>query len=122
MYEIAVRKKFAAVHAIHLEDGSLEPLHEHEWTVEVTASADQLDAIETIMDFHQLEQQIDTVIEYVRGRNINDVEPFCLHINPTAERIAWWFGTEITKNLPSNVRLVGVTIGEAPGCTATYRL
>ncbi|MEE9212025.1 MAG: 6-carboxytetrahydropterin synthase [Phycisphaeraceae bacterium] len=126
MYEITVSRQFAAAHAIRLHDGTLEPLHEHNWTVHVTVTAEQLDAIDVVMDFQPLEKLVDAVIARVHNRNLNDVGPFAdgcgeNTINPTAERVAWWFGTEVARSLPARVRLTGVKVGEAPGCTATYR-
>ena len=124
MYEISVSRVFSASHAIRLYDGSLEPLHGHNWTVEVTVAAAQLDAIDVVMDFHLLESLVDRLLATVNNRHLNEVEPFSPApggINPTAERVAWWIGTEVAKGLPAGARLVGVSVGEAPGCVATYR-
>jgi 6-pyruvoyltetrahydropterin/6-carboxytetrahydropterin synthase len=122
MYEITISKTFAAAHAIRLPDGSLEPVHGHNWPVDVTVAADQLDAIETVMDFHVLEQAIDQLLTRVHNRHLNDVEPFIkTKVNPTAERVAWWIATEIARSLPAGIRMVSVRVGEAPGCSATYR-
>jgi 6-pyruvoyltetrahydropterin/6-carboxytetrahydropterin synthase len=122
MYEITVSKMFAAAHAIRLPDGSLEAVHGHNWPVDVTVAAEQLDGIETVMDFHVLEQALDRLLARVHNRSLNDVEPFVqTKVNPTAERVAWWLGTEIAGGLPKGVRLVSVRVGEAPGCSASYR-
>lgn len=126
MYEITIHKVFSAAHAIRLHDGSLEPLHGHNWSVEVTAAADQLDAIQTVMDFHVLEKHLDALLAKAHNRSLNEVEPFTdgrggLAVSPTAERVAWWIATVIDQALPAEVRLVSVKVGEAPGCYATYR-
>ncbi len=123
MYEITVTSVFAGAHAIRLSDGSYEPIHGHNWRVWVTVSSEQLDGIETVMDFHELEGVVDSVIEPVKNRNLNDVAPFAGGgVNPTAERVAWWIGTSVAKQLPGRVSLVSVRVEEAPGCVATYRL
>lgn len=122
MYDIMIEKVFAASHAIRLPDGSLEPVHGHNWPVEVTVSCDELDAIETVMDFHDLEKIVEPLIRRVHNRHLNEVEPFVnTQVNPTAERIAWWLATQIAKALPARVKLVSVKLGEAPGCYTTYR-
>jgi len=126
MFEITIARTFAAAHAIRLYDGSLEPVHGHNWPVEVTVAADELDEIGVVMDFHVLEQLVDGLVERLNNRHINEVAPFAgadgsLAINPTAERIAEWIGNEVAKGLPGHARLVSVRLGEAPGCTATYR-
>ncbi|MCE9590245.1 MAG: 6-carboxytetrahydropterin synthase [Planctomycetes bacterium] len=121
-YEITIEKIFAASHAIRLPDGSLEPIHGHNWPVEVTVAAAKLDSIECVMDFHVLEKTIDALIGKVHNRHLNEVAPFIgCKVNPTAERVAWWFGSEVAKTLPKGVKLVSVRVGEAPGCYATYR-
>ena len=129
MFEISIDAVFAASHAILLPDGSLEPLHGHNWPVRVTVASDTLDAIETVMDFHELEQLVESIIGPWRNRHLNDVAPFSdgkgapggLAINCSAERVAWWIGEEVKRRLPPRVRLVGARVGEAPGCFATYR-
>ena len=128
MYQITVSRIFSAAHAIRIYDGSLEPLHGHNWTVEVTVEASQLDAIEVVMDFHQLEKIVDELIEHVHNKNLNEIAPFGRgtdhgpsQVNPTAERVAWWLGTQITQALPEHAHLASVRVGEASGCTATYR-
>jgi 6-pyruvoyl-tetrahydropterin synthase len=78
------------------------------------------------MDFHQLEAIVDEFITRVHNRHLNEVPPFAdaegqLVVNPTAERVAWWLGEAVSAKLPPAVSLVSVRVGEAPGCTATYR-
>ena len=124
MYDITVSRIFAAGHAIRLYDGALEPLHGHNWTVEVTVTAKELDAIEVVMDFHLLESLVDALMKRVHNRHLNEVAPFGSapgSVNPTAERVAWWIGTEVAKGLPPHAKLTSVKVGEAPGCTATWR-
>lgn len=125
MYQIQVDKIFAASHAIRLPDGELEPLHGHNWSVSVTVQAAELDAIDTVMDFHILASWLDALLATVHNRHLNDVPPFAdeqggLQVNPSAERVAWWIGSQIAGRLPDHVRLVSVSIGESPGCTAIY--
>ena len=122
MYQVTVARVFAAAHALRLYDGSTEPVHGHNWTVEVTVAAEQLDEIDVVVDFHQLETVIDRLLERVNNTNLNDIEPFLDGaINPTAERVAWWISREVGEALPHGARLDSVKVGEAPGCSATYR-
>ncbi len=122
MYEITVETEFAAAHALHLPDGTDEPLHGHNWRVAVTVARAGLDALETVMDFHDLERAVAAVLEPWHNRNLNDVTPFADQgVNPSAERVAWWIGEQVIPSLPNGVTLVSVHVGEAPGCTAVYR-
>lgn len=130
-FEITYETTFAAAHAIVLPDGSLEPVHGHNWSVVVTVAADGLDAIETVMDFHDLEAIVQGVTAKWHNQHLNDCAPFAdatqterhgLAVSPTAERIAEHLGTTVAAALPGHVRLVSVAVGEAPGCTAVYRI
>ena len=122
MYQITVETTFSAAHALRLADGTTEPTHGHDWRVAVTVASYQLDAVQTVMDFHQLRHIVDDVIVSFRNRNLNDVEPFAAgEINPSAERVAWWIGTRTQERLPDGAQLVSTRVGEAPGCTATFR-
>lgn len=122
MYEITVESEFCASHALRLADGTVEPVHGHNWPVAVTVASERLDAMQTVMDFHQLEAIIAQVISPWHNRHLNDVEPFADgEVNPSAERVAWWVGTQVAQGLPEPVRVVAVRVGEAPRCSATWR-
>ncbi len=126
MYEIQIERVFCATHALRLPDGSYETIHGHNWAVTVVVESQQLDAMETVMDFHELEPLLDALLGTVHNKNLNEVEPFAdstgeLVVNPTAERVAWWLAEAIAPQLPDAVKLQSVGVGEAPGCTAVYR-
>lgn len=125
-YEITISKVFCASHALRLPDGTLEPVHGHNWPVEVTVGSDRLDALETVMDFHDLEAAVDAVIAPWQNRDLNQCPPFVQGDgdgwNPSAERVAEWIADRVSESLPGPVRLLSVRVGEAPGCFATVRL
>ena len=126
MYEITIQSIFAAAHAIRLPDGTLEPVHGHNWPVTLTVAADELDSIETVCDFHLLQQLLNHAIAPWQSQHLNDCEPFTdgkggLTINPTAERVAWAIAQKVRPGLPGHCKLLSVSVGEAPGCTAAYR-
>ena len=76
MYAITIETNFAAAHAIRLPDDSLETLHGHDWRVWVTIQRPQLDAIETVMDFHALQAMLAPPVKPFRQMNLNDAGPF----------------------------------------------
>ncbi len=126
MYDITVTRQFTARHALRLSDDTMESSHSHDWKVRVTVEAEQLDAIECVMDFHDLEAALAPLMKLVDGNDLNRLPPFCgekgnLWINPSAERVAWWIGTEVQRTTPRGVRLVSVSVTEAPGCEACWR-
>ncbi|WP_428387957.1 6-pyruvoyl trahydropterin synthase family protein [Mucisphaera sp.] len=121
-YEISVRTVFAASHALRLANGETEPIHGHNWETVVTVSAGELDRMQAVMDFHDLEAILSGVLQPWQNRHLNDVAPFAAgEINPTAERVAWWISREVMASLPEGVSLASVCVGEAPNCTAIYR-
>lgn len=127
MHAITISRTLWAAHAIRLPDDSLEPMHFHNWLIEVTVSAADLDGIETVMDFHDLEEMLEELVGPLKGGSLNEAPPFRgegggLAVNPTAERFAQWIAESLANQLPDRVRLTEVTVTEAPGCRARYRL
>ena len=118
-FEISIEREFAAAHQIRLHDGTLEPLHGHNWRVCVTVAADNPDAIGTVMDFHALGRLVDVLLEPRHNRNLNDV-PALHDMNPTAENVARHVAEHLELH-DKSVTLVMVSVTEAPGCTAVYR-
>ena len=118
-FEITARREFAAAHQLRLYDGTLEPLHGHNWVVVVTVAADRLDAIGVVMDFHELERLLDRVIGLLHNTHLNEVEPFKSELNPTTEHVAFHIGRSL--QLPPGVRVRSVEVWETTANSAMYR-
>src|ERR1017187_9569775 len=69
-------RTFAAAHQLRLYDGSLEPLHGHNWRAEVTVVAVNLDSIGVVMDFHELERSMDGIVGPLHNRHLNELAMF----------------------------------------------
>ena len=108
-YEISCRRQFSAAHQLKLYDGSLEPLHGHNWVIIVTVAAGSLDEIGVVMDFHDLERRIDQVTAGWHNHHLNDLEAFA-SINPSAENVALILARRL--KLPPQVKLVCVEVWE----------
>ncbi|MEM8738450.1 MAG: 6-carboxytetrahydropterin synthase [Planctomycetota bacterium] len=142
MFEATIERVFSAAHALRLPSGQFEPMHGHDWRVAVTVASPKLDAMDTVMDFHQLEALVEAVVGPWRNRCLNEVPPFAdagggsgrepgsegvsgggggLTVNPSAERVAERIAAAVSGGLPDGVWLREVSVGEAPGCTARYR-
>jgi 6-pyruvoyl-tetrahydropterin synthase len=119
MYQLHVERRFNASHALRLPDGMLEPVHGHDWHVTAVVAAARLDDSDLVIDFHALEQLLDAIIAGLHQRHLNDLGPFTER-NPSAERVAEHIARSLAPGLPERVRLVRVTVTEAPGCAATY--
>src|SRR5579884_3982693 len=87
-FEITTTRSFSAAHQLVLYDGSLEPLHGHNWRVKVTVAALDLDAIGVVMDFHELERAVDAIVGPMHNRHLNELPAFSSR-NPSAENVAW---------------------------------
>ena len=88
-FEISTTRRFAAAHALRLYDGSLEPVHGHNWRVRVTVSAPKLDASGVVLDFLELEGLVDLIVMPWHTRHLNELPPFDRELNPSAENVAY---------------------------------
>jgi 6-pyruvoyltetrahydropterin/6-carboxytetrahydropterin synthase len=127
MFSIEVQSSFSAAHALRLPNGGVEPLHGHDFQVTVKIAADKLNALETVVDFHDIEDALDAILLHWRNRNLNDIEPFKTRINPSAERIAEYIGHILRESLANlngndsrNLRLIHVRVTEASNCLAIW--
>ena len=120
-FDITARRTFAAAHQLRLYDGSLEPLHGHNWRVRVTVAAAKLDAIGVVMDFHELERLVDAAVVPMHNRHLNELPPFASELNPSAENVAVHVGRSVAPRLPRGVGLVSVEVWETDGNSALYR-
>jgi 6-pyruvoyltetrahydropterin/6-carboxytetrahydropterin synthase len=118
-FSITTTRTFAAAHQLRLYDGSMEPLHGHNWKVSVTVSVQQLDTIGVVMDFHELERLIDAVIGPMHNRHLNDLDVF-RSMNPSAENVALHVGRTVANALPRGVSLVAVKVWETDNNCAAY--
>jgi 6-pyruvoyltetrahydropterin/6-carboxytetrahydropterin synthase len=117
-FHITTTRHFSAAHQLRLYDGSLEPLHGHNWKVKVTVSAQKLDEIGVVMDFHELERRVNRIIEPMHNRNLNELPPF-KSANPSAENVAVHIAEKL--DLPKSVKLETVEVWETPENSAVYR-
>ena len=77
-----------------------------------------------LCDFHKLEGVVEEVLHPLRGVVLNTVAPF-EKVNPTAEQVARHIADSLVgrfQEASNGAALAGVTVSEAPGCTATYRI
>jgi len=102
-------RRFSAAHALKLYDGSLEPVHGHNWKVTVTVAGAKLDAIGVVMDFHELERLIDVIVLPLHNHHLNELPAFAT-LNPSAEHVALYISQ--TLRLPAGISLVSVEVWE----------
>ena len=117
-FEISTTRRFSAAHQLRLYDGSLEPLHGHNWRVCVTVLAPRLDSIGVVMDFHELERLLDAIIVPMHNRHLNELPSFG-ELNPSAENVAFHIGRSL--RLPAQAALQSVQVWETDENSAIYR-
>jgi len=124
-YEVRFQTHFTAAHALREYKGATEPLHGHNFSVEVIVSGPRVDRAGMLVDFLDLKAAVDAEIARLNYKNLNeDVPEFSRageHLSPSAERIAEVLYKRIKPTLPVQVKLELVAVGEAPGCIASYR-
>src|SRR5579884_3964976 len=98
MFEVSVEYSFAAGHALRNYKGKCENVHGHNYRVEITLAGPELDSIGLLVDFVQVKDLIQTVVDRLDHQFINDLPPFDV-LNPSAENMAKYFYDEISAGL-----------------------
>jgi 6-pyruvoyl-tetrahydropterin synthase len=133
MHAIEVQTTFCAAHALHLpptRGGGTEPLHGHNFQVTVKITCQKLDALQTVVDFHDVEALLDQILAPWNNQNLNTLEPFRARINPSAERIAEHIGLQLQGMLATltdapvatrGLRVLEVRVTESPNGLAIWQ-
>jgi 6-pyruvoyltetrahydropterin/6-carboxytetrahydropterin synthase len=116
-FAITSTRTFSAAHQLRLYDGSLEPLHGHNWKVKITVAAPKLDQIGVVMDFHNLDHQLDQILKPLHNHHLNDTPAFQA-LNPSTENVALHIGQSL--RLPPGVNLTSVEVWETDVNSAVY--
>lgn len=117
-FEISTTRWFSAAHQLRMYDGSLETLHGHNWQICVTVGRSELDNIGVVMDFHELQRRVNSIVDPMHNVNLNDLPAFQT-INPSAENVAIVVGDAL--RFDAGVRLISVEVWETADCRAVYR-
>ena len=120
MFEVAYETTFCATHVLTKDGQPIEPLHGHDWRVEVVAAGEGLDAIGVVVDFEHLKKAVGEVAARFHYRDISSHPAFAGQ-SASAEAVARYFFDEVRKGMGvEGGRLRRVRVWEAPGCSATY--
>ncbi|MBK8913624.1 MAG: 6-carboxytetrahydropterin synthase [Phycisphaerales bacterium] len=119
MFEVTVGGWFAAAHQLKFDDGSVEPLHGHNWIVRVTIRGARVGPSGMLVDFTRLRPQLDAVLREMHDRNLNELPAFADR-NPSAEFVAVHIAESLSAAAWGGARLACVEVEEAPGCVARY--
>jgi 6-pyruvoyltetrahydropterin/6-carboxytetrahydropterin synthase len=120
-FEIGITAEFESAHSLTGDFGPATRLHGHTYKVEVRAEARDIDSTGTFYDIGSLRVQLDSVLEPLHYRNLNEVTELA-GTNTTAETLAQY----IFNKLAPVVRAAGVdglkvTVWESSSSFASYR-
>jgi len=121
MFDIFVRTHFSAGHHLREYPGNCEKPHGHNWKIEVTIRAFELDDLGMAIDFRVAKDAVKKVIDTLDHRDLNE-HPDFLDKNPSSENIAV-FIFENLKDLLSSDRYqpYSVEVRETDNCGVIYR-
>jgi 6-pyruvoyltetrahydropterin/6-carboxytetrahydropterin synthase len=120
MYHLTIKTHFAAAHRLVNYQGDCENLHGHNWHVEVTVAARELDSAGLGLDFKILKRRTKTLLDELDHKYLNDLEPF-RETSPSSEQIARFIYERLSREMDNdNVQVERVTVWESEFACASY--
>jgi 6-pyruvoyltetrahydropterin/6-carboxytetrahydropterin synthase len=120
MYKLRIHTSFAAAHCLINYQGDCENLHGHNWKVEVSVTAQELDKAGLGIDFKILKQETNAILRTLDHKYLNELMPF-REVSPSSENISRFLYEELSKRLnDGNVKVDSITVWESDNAAATY--
>ena len=120
MFEVVVHTHFASAHNLRGDKGKCEELHGHNWKVAARVTAEKLDSLGMVVDFGELKKELQTIVERLDHKYLNDVPPFDT-LNPSSENIAHFIFQELVKVMNGEGKSVSsVSVWESDSSVATF--
>jgi len=120
MYHLMIKTSFAAAHNLINYQGDCENLHGHNWRVEVTVAARELDSAGLGIDFKILKKKTKQLLSELDHKYLNDLEPF-KSASPSSENISCYLFNRLSQDLNNeNVTVEQVNVWESENACASY--
>ncbi len=120
MFDIFIKTHFAGAHHLREYPGNCEQPHGHNWKVQVTVRAMQLDELGMGIDFKILKKKVNEVVDQLDHRDLNE-HPAFLNQNPSSEHIAVFLFDQLKDILHHDrYSLYSVMIRETDNSGLTY--
>jgi len=120
MYRLKIVTSFAAAHNLNNYQGECENLHGHNWRVEVSVTARELDKAGLGMDFKILKAETKELLATLDHKYLNELE-FFKGFSPSSENISRFIYHELGKKLNNgNVTVEMITVWESDFACASY--
>ena len=123
MFEVMIERNFSSAHQLRGYRGKCENLHGHNYKIEIYARGRELNHIGLLVDFVELKEAADEVVNFLDHRNINELEPFVEELNPSAENLARFILERVARRVGDDrVQIYKVRCYETPTSVATYTI
>lgn len=120
MYHLTIHTQFAAAHNLIHYQGDCENLHGHNWKVEATVCARELDRSGLAIDFKILKRETKRILELLDHKYLNEIKPFD-QLSPSSENISRFIYEKLSEVLNNdNVRVERITVWESDNACASY--
>ncbi len=121
MFEVTIIKSFSAAHLLAEIGGKCEELHGHNFKVEVTVGAPELNSEGILIDFRLVKKWLQDILNRMDHQHLNDL-PFFAGKNPSSENIACFIYRELKDGIRNaGVTLLAVKVWESENAAVTYR-
>ena len=121
MYEVTIKKVFSAAHQLMEIGGTCERLHGHNFTVEVTIAAEDLNREGLLIDFRDLKGWLSEILDGLDHKCLNELPEF-KGVNPSSEHIARFIHDRLKMKIPAGrLAMAGVTVWESENARVTYK-
>jgi len=120
MYEVTIIKSFSAAHLLAQIGGKCEELHGHNFRVEVTVAAPDLNESGLLIDFRVVKKWLSVILDQMDHKHLNELPCFA-GVNPSAENIAKYIYTSMEpKATESQVRIARIKVWESENAAVAY--
>jgi 6-pyruvoyltetrahydropterin/6-carboxytetrahydropterin synthase len=123
IFEVMIERNFSSAHQLRGYKGKCENLHGHNYKIEIYARGQELNNLGLLIDFVDLKRAADQVVKYLDHRNINELPPFDVELNPSAENLAKFILDWVAARVgDERVQVYKVRCFETPTSIATYQV
>ena len=98
MFDIFIKTHFSGGHHLREYPGNCEKPHGHNWKVKVTVRVEKLDALGMGIDFKELKNQVNLVVDELDHCDLNE-HPAFKDQNPSSEHIAQFLFSRLKEPL-----------------------
>jgi len=120
MYEVTIIKSFSAAHLLAQIGGKCEELHGHNFKVEVTLAAPNLNESGLLIDFRVVKKWLNEILDQMDHKHLNEL-PYFAGINPSAENIAKYIYDQMKLKIKEpQVRIARIKVWESENAVVTY--